>query len=53
MTVVPPLKVPNVKVFYDPAYLENKVKAKLMTSNKSLVIMYLRYKYQVSTLNGY
>ena len=50
---MPPSKDTNVKTFYDPGDLENNVKVKLMTYNKSLVIMHFRHKYQVSTSNGY
>ena len=53
MTVcVPPSKVSNVKI-YDSGDLENKVKVKLMTSNKDLVIMHLGYKYKFYTSNVY
>ena len=31
---VPPSRVPNIKTFYDPVDLENKVKVKLMTCSK-------------------
>ena len=49
---VPPSKVTNVKNFYDPGNLVNKIKVKLMTCKKGLVIMHLKYKYQVSTSNS-
>ena len=32
--LVPPSKVPNVKIFYDPCDFENQVKVKLMAHNK-------------------
>ena len=31
---VPTAKVQNMKTFYDPGELENKIKVKLMTCNK-------------------
>ena len=31
---MPPSKIPNVKTFYDPGNLKNKVKVKLITCNK-------------------
>ena len=46
---MPPLKVSNVKFFYDLGDLENNVKVKLVTCKKAFVIMHLGNKYQVCT----
>ena len=41
-----------MKTFYDSGDLENEAKVKLMTCIKSLVIMHVEYKCQVSTSNS-
>ena len=46
---MPISNVQNVKSFYDPGDLENKVKVKLITCYKGLVILHPMYKYRVCT----
>ena len=50
---VPLSKVSTVINFYNHGDLENTVMVKLMNAIKGLLIMYLGYRYQVCTLNGY
>ena len=49
---VPTSKILNVKTFYDPGDLETRSRSNLWHAIKSLVIMPLGYKYQVSASNG-
>ena len=46
---VSPSKVSNVKNFYDPGDLENKLKVKHINAIKGLVVKRLRYEYQMVT----